>query len=104
MPDHQWRHSWVALMAVLVICAVVACVVTGVAVQRRGITAFAVDQEIGSVRVLGYATWNRNCPPFTGCEPTSKQSYVVWVIEEQGRAGGVRNSRRVMAVPLELWR
>ncbi len=104
MAEHRWRRMDIGLMAALVICALTACVVVSLVVPRRGGAAFAVDQHIGSARVLGYATWNADCPPFTGCEPTSKQSYVVWVIEAHGGVGDVRNSRRLVAVPLELWK
>ncbi len=105
MLDHRWRRMGVALMAALFICAITACVMAGIALPKRGVAVFTVDQQFGSTRVVGYATWNAYCPPFTGCEPTTKQSYVVWMIEEQGDAAGVvRNSQRMLAVPLELWR
>lgn len=37
------------------------------------------DMRLGLVRLVGYTTWNANCPPFTGCDPTTHESYVVWL-------------------------
>lgn len=103
MPEHHRRRVFIGFMAALGMCAVTACMVIGMAVQQRGMAALGVDYQFGSVRVIGYTTWNAHCPPFTGCEPTTKPSYVVWVSEEGGgAASGVPNSRRLLAVPLEL--
>lgn len=103
MLDHHRRRMYVGLMAALVMCAVTACMLTGIAVQQRGVAGLRFDQQFGSVRIIGYTTWNAHCPPFTGCEATTKQSYVVWVMASQpGAAGVMGTSWQMLAVPLEL--
>jgi hypothetical protein len=37
-------------------------------------------QSFGPLRMVGYSTWNAQCPPYVGCAPTRNESYVVWLI------------------------
>jgi hypothetical protein len=62
------------------LAAILACSISAVGVWRGAITPPWFDQTVGPLRVIGYDTWNANCPPFVGCDPTLHEAYVVWLI------------------------
>lgn len=94
--------SCVGAIAAGAICLVVACLGLSIGVQHGAITAPVIDQRFGQVHIVSYLTWNARCPPFVGCEPTTRQSYVVWlVVDRPGPDDPMHDSRRLLAVPLD---
>ncbi len=98
----QWRIGCVGAITTCVISLVVVCLGLSFGVQHGAIGAPAIDQHFGRVHIVSYLTWNARCPPFTGCEPTRRQSYVVWIVTERlGPDGPVHDARRLLAVPVD---
>jgi hypothetical protein len=88
---------------VLLVTALLTVVVLGgltiAAVQAGVVPSGWFDITLGNRRLVGYRTWSAHCPPFNGCEPTSHESYVVWLVpvNQRGDEPGVR----LLHFPLE---
>ncbi len=93
-----WRGAAVVAaagaLALLLVCGIGAF-----AVHQGAVALQWFDVRLGGLRVVGYATWNANCPPFTGCDPTLDESYVVWLVTEQH--AGAPHSQRLLRLPIE---
>jgi|SRR3954468_20663502 len=76
----RWQRGCVLLLAAVMLTALVGCSLGVLAVWRGALSPPWFDQPVGPLRVIGYSTWNANCRPFTGCDPTLHESYVVWLI------------------------
>ncbi len=57
------------------------------------------ERSLGPLRLVGYSTWNADCPPFEGCAPTRKEAYVIWLSWEI--AGQRGDARRLLSLPIE---
>lgn len=101
----RWQTGCVGVITACAISLLVAGLVIGIGVQRGLIAAPAIDRRFGKVRIVSYLTWNARCPPFVGCEPTTRQSYVVWIVTDApGPDGVARNSRQLFALPIDPMR
>ena len=76
----HWKQGCAGLvLAGLLLGATLAC---GLGITRgwRGtLSPPWFNQTLGPLRVVGYSTWNAQCPPYVGCAPTRNESYVVWL-------------------------
>ena len=99
-----WRQGCAGVIAAGLITLVVACSLIGAGLQRGLIAQPQLDGRVGALRVVGFPTWNARCPPFVGCEPTRKQSYVIWfIVEQPGPAGVTTSPHRFVAIPINPW-
>ena len=96
----RWPRGCAMVLGALLIALIGACSLGTIVVQRGAIQPIWFDRSLGSLRLVGYSTWNANCPPFVGCEPTLHEAYVVWLIREQPDAGGSA-ARRLLNLPVE---
>jgi hypothetical protein len=86
------------LIATCLLIPILACSL-GVASVRWGALAPPwFDQTFGTLRVVGYNTWNADCPPYTGCAPTQHEAYVVWLMWES--AGPGQGLYRLLNLPI----
>ncbi|MEO7908006.1 MAG: hypothetical protein ABIV47_00015 [Roseiflexaceae bacterium] len=81
------------LLAAIVLIALVGCPLGIVGVWRGAFSPPWFDQLVGPARIIGYSTWNANCPPFTGCDPTLHESYVIWLLLDYTEPS--RSSQRI---------
>jgi hypothetical protein len=87
--------------AALVLTLIAACALGVLAVQRGAVHPIGFDGRLGSLRLVGYSTWNANCPPFVGCEPTRREAYVIWLLRAPPGAAGDRAPYRLLDLPIE---
>jgi len=85
------------LVATCLLAAAMACAL-GVVGVWRGALAVWFDQSLGMLHIVGYSTWNADCPPYTGCAPTRREAYVVWVL--WGSAGQGQRAYRLLNLPI----
>ncbi len=79
----------------------VGCCLFGlIGVQQGVVKPPWFDYALGPVRLIGYSNWNANCPPYTGCDPTRQEAYVVWIAVEQSDSNHSRNIYRLVTVPI----
>ena len=81
----RWKRGCAGLVAMcLLLSAALACArgITGGWGSMRSPPWF--DQSLGPLRLVGYSTWNAQCPPYVGCAPTQNEAYVVWLIWQPG--------------------
>ena len=78
--------------------ATLACSLGVLGVWRGALAPPWFDQTIGMLRVVGYSTWNADCPPYTGCAPTRREAYVVWLVWES--AGQSQGTYRLLSLPI----
>src|SRR5690348_17183988 len=101
MNPFYWTRGCVVLIAASLLIAVLACSVGAITVWRGAFSPPWFDQSLGSLRVVGYTTWNANCPPYTGCAPTLHEAYVVWLVTDRSaplRPG--KNIYRFVSLPI----
>ncbi|MEP7189144.1 MAG: hypothetical protein ABI901_08150 [Roseiflexaceae bacterium] len=89
------------LVAAVLLTALVGCPLGVLAVWRDALSPPWFDQLVGPLRLIGYSTWNANCPPFTGCDPTLHESYVVWLVFDQREQIGLsQHIYRLVRLPI----
>ena len=93
----RWPSGCAAIAAVLLI-SVVSCSLGAIGLHAGAITPPRMDSAIGSLRLVSYSTWNGSCPPYTGCAPTQRNAYVIWLIWESG----TQNRSAYQLVDLEI--
>ena len=96
-PTIRWPSGCAAIAAVLLIIGV-SCSLGAIGLHTGAITPLRMDSAIGSLRLVGYSTWNASCPPYTGCAPTQRNAYVIWLIWESG----TQNRSTYQVVDLEI--
>ena len=85
----------------MLLTALVGCPLGILAVWRGVMSPPRFDQLVGPLRVIGYSTWNANCPPFTGCDPTLHESYVIWLIFNRAEPSGIsKHVYRLARLPI----
>ena len=100
-PASRWQRGCVLLVTMVLLVALVGCPLGFVAVWRGAFSPPWFDQLVGPARIIGYSTWNANCPPFTGCDPTLHESYVIWLIFDRTKPFGLsQRSYRLMRLPI----
>jgi hypothetical protein len=98
----RWSRGCVVLLAALLVAVIVACSLGVIGLQRGAVAPLRFDWNLSSLRLVGYSTWNANCPPFVGCDPTLHEAYVIWLIVEQPDPDAARRSaRRLVTLPIE---
>jgi hypothetical protein len=80
----RWKSGCAGIVAAVLLITVLACALGTAGLWRRAIAPPRFDQSIGALRLVGYSTWNGSCPPYTGCAPTQRDAYVVWLIWGSG--------------------
>src|SRR5262245_45114946 len=102
MNRFHWRRGCVLLLAVSLILVVGACTTVGAGIQRGGLAPPWFDQRLGMLRLVGYSTWNANCPPYVGCAPTRREAYVIWLlVERQAYDTASPSAYRFVSLPIE---
>ena len=96
-----WQRGCALLCAAAVLGLVVACPAAVFGVRRGAIAPRQFNQACGVFRLEGYRTWNANCPPYTGCDPTLHESFVVWLIGPPRNGEPLGASYRLLALPIE---
>jgi len=76
----RWQSGCAGIVAAILLIAAMSCALGAVGVWRGAIAPPWFNQSIGPLRLVGYSTWNGRCPPYTGCAPTQRDAYVVWLI------------------------
>jgi hypothetical protein len=97
-----WQRGCVVLFTALVFSMAVACPLGIVGIRRGVIAPGQIDQTLGSLRLVGYRTWNANCPPYSGCDPSLHESYVLWlVVRSPGSGQPISRAYRFLKLPIE---
>jgi hypothetical protein len=78
------RRGCVVLFAACLLAAALACLLGGVGVAQGRLKPIWFDHSLGAAHLVGYNTWNASCVPYTGCAPTRREAYVVWVVWRPG--------------------
>jgi hypothetical protein len=94
----HWKRGCAVLVATCLLIAAVACSLGVVGVRRGALSPSWFDQNVGTLRVVGYSTWNADCPPYVGCAPTQSESYVVWLMWES--TGPSPGTYRLLNLPI----
>lgn len=98
----RWRRGCVSLVGTMLLLFVMACSGTILAVWHGGLAPNWFDWQLGLVRLVGFTTWNANCPPFIGCDPTREESYVIWLVVDHVNDDRVnRQWFRLFRLPIE---
>jgi hypothetical protein len=86
VPDRpiRWTSGCAAIAAAILLITVLSCSLGTIGLRGGAITPPRIDGAIGSLRLVGYSTWNGSCPPYTGCAPTQRNAYAIWLIWESG--------------------
>lgn len=74
------RRGGVVLGVTCLLVIFLACASVVLSVRWGAFAPPWFDQHFGMLRVVGYSTWNADCPPYTGCAPTRSEAYVIWLI------------------------
>jgi hypothetical protein len=103
MSAARWKRGCAALVAACLLIAIVASALGAAGVWQGIVSPPWFDQTLGSLRVIGYRTWNANCQPYQGCAPTRNESYVVWLVVKRSDVAGPRQSvYQFVRLPIEL--
>lgn len=94
-----WRRGCIALVAAGILALVLGCGTLALGLRQGAVAPRWFDTRLGMMRLLGFTTWNPNCRPYTGCDPTLSEWYVVWVVVE--RSGNAPQSLRVLRLPIK---
>jgi hypothetical protein len=76
----------------------VACPLGAVGVWWGALSPPWFDRSFGALHLVGYRTWNADCPPYAGCAPTRREAYVVWLLWEP--AGHSERTYRLLNLPI----
>lgn len=98
-PPARWQRGCAVALAACLLGLLVACPVGVAGVQQGAVKPAWFDYGVGPLRLVGYSTWNANCPPYIGCDPTLHESYVVWVV--LARPGAGEQAHRFVRVPIQ---
>jgi hypothetical protein len=102
MNGSHWRRGCAVLLTVSLILIVGACTIVGASVQHGALRPPWFDRRLGMVRLVGYSTWNANCPPYVGCAPTRREAYVIWLLVERPAYDAASHSSfRFVSLPIE---
>jgi hypothetical protein len=102
MSASRWQRGCIVLSTACLIVAIVACPLGVVGVWRGILSPPWFDQTLGTRRVIGYHTWNASCPPYVGCAPTRRESYVIWlVVDQSGPAGQSKGAYRFLSLEID---
>ncbi|HEU5015660.1 MAG TPA: hypothetical protein VFT66_24265 [Roseiflexaceae bacterium] len=95
-----WQRGCLVFFTTCLLGMLVACPL-GVAGIWQGIVKPPwFDYMLGPVRLIGYSNWNVDCPPYTGCNPTRQEAYVVWVAFSALHTPANARAYRLVAVPI----
>lgn len=97
----QGRRGCVGLLAAGLLLLVLGCAGSLLGIRGGTLTPRWFDERVGPVRIVGYTTWNANCPPFYGCDPTLQEAYVVWVMPDPGASAANRSPFQLLRLPIE---
>jgi hypothetical protein len=87
------------LVSACLLGLVAACALGAFGVWRGALAPPWFELSVFGQQLVGYSTWNANCPPFQGCAPTRDESYVVWLVASP--AARREQAYRLLHVPIE---
>jgi len=96
---HSIRRGCVSVVAVCLAAAVLACGLSGVAIQRGAVAPPAIELRAGPVDLLARTIRNTTCAPIAACILIERPVYMVWVVIRPPGAGA--RSYRLVRIWLE---
>lgn len=97
-----WQRGCALAIGMGLAALLMAGLLAGASVRRGMLVPPWFDRRFGSLRIVGYTTWNASCPPYVGCPPTRFEAYVVWLlVQPQSSNTPAQHARQFLRLPID---